>query len=155
MAKWQIANAVPTSTGLGHSIIPLFSFICMSFAAPSSCIFGLLSLTRHAPSLSFARSFSSAFPALPWVFHAFSCFSWRFCWGHVCLPGCQLLMAVMCIINMHCTAPPAALYFPSVFLPLANWVTQIACEVGGKDSVIKKFQIFWNFCVLLQCLMGF
>jgi len=59
-------------------------------------------------------------------------------------------MAVMCIINMHCTAPPAALYFPSVFLPLANWVTLIACEVSGKDSVIKKFQLFWNLCVALQ-----
>jgi len=64
-------------------------------------------------------------------------------------------MAVMCIINMHCTAPPAALYFPSVFLPLANWVTQIACKVGGKDSVIKKFQLFLNFCVSVQFFQDF
>lgn len=134
MAKWQIANAVPTSTGLGHSFIPLFSFICMSFASTGICDAPSRSLTRslarHARSRPLAHFLQPAFPA----FLLFHCLSWWLCWGHVCLPGCQLLMAVMCIINMHCTARPAALYFASVFLLLFIWTTQKARDVRRNES---------------------
>lgn len=72
MAKWQIANAVPTSTGLGHSFIPLFSFICMSFASTGICVAPSRSLVRSSRTLSPARTFSSAcfscFPAFPLPF---------------------------------------------------------------------------------------
>lgn len=174
--EWRMAMAMMTADGgwkrtmanskcsanfnwPGHSFIPLFSFICMSFASPRIRVALPLSLAHFVCRPGWlAGSFSCASSAL-----GFSrCFSRLLygCTGHVCLPGCQLLMAVMCIINMHCTAPHAALYFASVFLLLSsagitNWLSWLQdsrqSSIPGYMSA-ESAQLFMDLVVLLRSL---